>query len=71
MNFVLHLISESFVIVATSIPLQFQLSIPNNVVEPTNNLREYISPTMNYNPMIETDQQLLQNLIDQILEHNK
>lgn len=62
----LHLIKGSFVIVASSIPLEPSLSIPNKFESPPQIYTEYKSSTMNYNPLEEYEEKLLNELIEKV-----
>lgn len=61
-----HLITGSFVIVASSIPLEVSLSIPNTFETAPVVYTEYKSPTLNYDPFAEIQEKLLNELIEKV-----
>jgi hypothetical protein len=62
----LQLIKGSIVVVASSIPLEPSLSIPNKFEKVPDIYQEYKSPTLNYNPFAEYEEKLLNELIEKV-----
>ena len=60
----LDLIKGSLVVVASSIPLEKPLSIPETISVQPYIYHEYKSHTMNYNPFYETEEKILNELIE-------
>lgn len=67
----LDLIKGSLVVVASSIPLEKPLSIPKTLSVEPYIYYEYKSPTMNYNSFYETEEKILNNLIEKTFISNQ
>jgi hypothetical protein len=60
----LDLIKGSFVILASSIPLEPSLSIEQKLQYDPHIFQEYKSPTLNYNPLEEYEEKVMRELIE-------
>jgi hypothetical protein len=63
---VLDLIKGSFVILASSIPLESSLSIQQKLQYEPYIFHEYKSPTLNYNPIEEYEEKLMREFIEKV-----
>ena len=67
----LDLIKGCLVVVASSIPLEKPLSIPKTISVEPYIYHEYKSPTMNYNTFYETEEKILNDLIEKTFISNQ
>jgi hypothetical protein len=61
---VLDFFKGSFVILASSIPLETSLSIQQKLQYEPYIFHEYKSPTLNYNPLQEYEEKIMRELIE-------
>ena len=62
----LDLIKGSFVILASSIPIESSLSIEQKLQYEPYSFQEYKSPTLYYNPFEEYEEKLMRELIEKV-----
>jgi len=63
---VLDFFRGSFVILASSIPLESSLSIQQKLQYEPYIFHEYKSPTLNYNPLEEYNEKIMRELIEKV-----